>query len=170
LSQEVRNMAKVNINIKVNGRWHKLDVEPYETLLDVLRDRLGLTGTKTGCGSGECGACTVNIDGKAILSCLTLAAQADGKEILTIEGLRKGIDDLHPLQEAFVKHAAVQCGYCTPGMIMAAKAMLDRDATPSEDAVRIALSSNLCRCTGYDKPVKAILEAAKTMKGGRHER
>jgi carbon-monoxide dehydrogenase small subunit len=163
-------MAKVNINIKVNGRWHELDVEPYEILLDVLRDRLGLTGTKTGCGSGECGACTVNIDGKAILSCLTLAAQADGKEILTIEGLRKGIDDLHPLQEAFVKHAAVQCGYCTPGMIMAAKAMLDRDATPSEDAVRIALSSNLCRCTGYDKPVKAILEAAKTMRGGRHER
>ena len=163
-------MAKVNINIKVNGRWHELDVEPYETLLDVLRDRLGLTGTKTGCGSGECGACTVNIDGKAILSCLTLAAQADGKEILTIEGLRKGIDDLHPLQEAFVKHAAVQCGYCTPGMIMAAKAMLDRDATPSEDAARIALSSNLSRCTGYDKPVKAILEAAKTIRGGRHER
>lgn len=163
-------MAKININIKVNGRWYKLDVEPYETLLDVLRDRLGLTGTKTGCGSGECGACTVNIDGKAILSCLTLAAQADGKEILTIEGLRKGVDDLHPLQEAFVKHAAVQCGYCTPGMIMAAKAMLDRDATPSKDAVRIAVSSNLCRCTGYDKPVKAILEAAKTMRGGRHER
>lgn len=163
-------MAKININIKVNGRWYKLDVEPYETLLDVLRDRLGLTGTKTGCGSGECGACTVNIDGKAILSCLTLAAQADGKEILTIEGLQKGVDDLHPLQEAFVKHAAVQCGYCTPGMIMAAKAMLDRDATPSKDAVRIAVSSNLCRCTGYDKPVKAILEAAKTMRGGRHER
>ena len=163
-------MAKVNINIKVNGRWHKLDVEPYETLLDVLRDRLGLTGTKTGCGSGECGACTVNIDGKAILSCLTLAIQADGKEILTIEGLQKGVDDLHPLQEAFVKHAAVQCGYCTPGMIMTAKAMLDRDASPSKDAVRIALSSNLCRCTGYDKPVKAILEAAKTIRGGRHER
>ena len=163
-------MAKVNINIKVNGRWHKLDVEPYETLLDVLRDRLGLTGTKTGCGSGECGACTVNIDGKAILSCLTLAVQADGKEILTIEGLQKGVDDLHPLQEAFVKHAAVQCGYCTPGMIMTAKAMLDRDASPSKDAVRIALSSNLCRCTGYDKPVKAILEAAKTIRGGRHER
>ena len=163
-------MAKININIKVNGRWYKLDVEPYETLLDVLRDRLGLTGTKTGCGSGECGACTVNIDGKAILSCLTLAAQADGKEILTIEGLQKGIDDLHPLQEAFVKHAAVQCGYCTPGMIMAAKAMLDRDADQSEDAVRKALSSNLCRCTGYDKPVKAILEAAKTMRGGQHER
>jgi len=157
-------MAKVNINIKVNSRWHKLDVEPYETLLDVLRDRLGLTGTKTGCGSGECGACTVNIDGKAILSCLTLAAQADGKEILTIEGLRKGIDDLHPLQEAFVKYSAVQCGYCTPGIIMAAKALLDRERNPSEEVVRKALSNNLCRCTGYDKPVKAILEAAKTVR------
>ena len=163
-------MAKVNINIKVNGMWHKLDVEPFETLLDVLRDRLGLTGTKTGCGSGECGACTVNIDGKAILSCLTLAVQSDGKDILTIEGLQKGADDLHPIQEAFVKHAAVQCGYCTPGMIMTAKTLLDSNTNPSEDAVRKAISSNLCRCTGYDKPVKAILEAAKTMRGGRHDR
>lgn len=157
-------MAKLNINIGVNGRWYELAVEPYETLLEVLRNRLGLTGTKPGCGKGECGACTVNIDGKAILSCLILAVQTDGKEILTIEGLQKGIDKLHPLQEAFVKHSAFQCGYCTPGMIMASKAMLERDANPSEEAVRKTLSSNLCRCTGYDKPVRAILEAAKIMR------
>lgn len=155
-------MAKVNISIGVNGKWYELAIEPYETLLDVLRDKLGLTGTKFGCGRGECGACTVNIDGKAILSCLTLAVQVDGKEILTIEGLQKGAE-LHPLQEAFVKHSAIQCGYCTPGLIMVAKALLDHDSNPSEEAVRKALSSNLCRCTGYDKPVKAVLEAARTM-------
>lgn len=159
-------MAKVNINVGVNGRWYELAVEPQERLVDVLRDRLGLTGTKVGCGKGECGACTINIDGKAILSCLTLAVQADGKEILTIEGLQKGAE-LHPLQEAFVKEAAVQCGYCTPGMIMAAKAMLDCDSDPSEEAVREVLSSNLCRCTGYDRPVKAVIEAAKTMRGAK---
>ena len=157
-------MTKVNISIGVNGKRYELAVEPYETLLDVLRDRLGLTGTKMGCGRGECGACTVNIDSKAISSCLTLAAQVDGKEILTIEGLQKGAE-LHPLQEAFVKHSAIQCGYCTPGMIMAAKALLDRERNPSEEMVKKALSSNLCRCTGYDKPVKAVLEAAKTMGG-----
>jgi len=156
-------MAKVNINISVNGKWYELEVEPHETLLDVLRNRLGLTGTKYGCGKGECGACTVNIDGKAILSCLTLAAQVDGKEILTIEGLQKGAE-LHPLQEAFVEHSAIQCGYCTAGMIMAAKALLNRNSNPSEEVVRKVLSSNLCRCTGYDKPVKAVVEAAKTMR------
>jgi len=157
-------MAKVKVSIGVNGKWHELAVEPYETLLNVLRNRLGLTGTKMGCGKGECGACTVNINGKAILSCLTLAAQVDGKEILTIEGLQRGAE-LHPLQEAFVKYSAVQCGYCTPGIIMAAKALLDRERNPSEEVVRKALSNNLCRCTGYDKPVKAILEAAKTVRG-----
>lgn len=157
-------MAKVNINICVNGRWYELAVKPWEKLVDVLRNRLGLTGTKVGCGEGECGACTVNIDGKAILSCLMLAVQADGKEVLTIEGLQQGAE-LHPLQKAFVKHAAVQCGYCTPGMIMAAKAMLNHDSDPSEEAVRKTLSSNLCRCTGYDRPVKAVLDAAKTMRG-----
>ncbi len=157
-------MAKVKIGIGVNGERHELEVKPYETLLDVLRSRLGLTGTKMGCGEGECGACTVSIDGRAILACLTLAAQADGKEILTIEGLQIGAE-LHPLQEAFVEHSAVQCGYCTPGIIMAAKALLDRDKDPSEEAVRKALSNNLCRCTGYDKPVKAVLEAAKTVRG-----
>lgn len=157
-------MARVKISIGVNGKRHELEVKPYETLLDVLRSRLGLTGTKMGCGEGECGACTVSIDGRAILACLTLAAQADGKEILTIEGLQRGAE-LHPLQEAFVEHSALQCGYCTPGIIMAAKALLDHDNDPSEEAVRKALSNNLCRCTGYDKPVKAVLEAAKTVRG-----
>ena len=156
-------MAKLKIGITVNGQRYELEVEPHERLLDVLRDRLGLTGTKMGCGEGECGACTVNIDGKANLSCLTLAAQVDGKEVLTIEGMQKG-PELHPIQEAFVAYSAVQCGYCTPGIIMATKALLDRDHDPSEDDVRKAISNNLCRCTGYDKPVKAILEAAKTMK------
>ena len=156
-------MPKVGINIRVNGKEYDLEVEPYDTLLNILRDRLGLTGTKFGCGKGECGACTVNMDGKAVLSCLTLATQADGKGILTIEGLQKG-SELHPLQESFVEFSAVQCGYCTPGMIMAAKALLDRDHNPSEESVRRAISNSLCRCTGYDKPVKAILEAAKTMK------
>jgi len=157
-------MAKLRVSISVNSKWYELAVEPYETLLNVLRDKLRLTGTKMGCGKGECGACTVNINGRAILSCLTLAAQVDGKEILTIEGLQRGAE-LHPLQEAFVKYSAVQCGYCTPGIIMAAKALLDRERNPSEEVVRKALSNNLCRCTGYDKPVKAILEAAKTVRG-----
>jgi len=160
-------MAKL-ISLGINGKWYELAVEPYETLLSVLRDKLGLTGTKMGCGKGECGACTVNIDGKAILSCLTLAVQVDGKEILTIEGLQNGTE-LHPLQEAFVKHSAIQCGYCTPGMIMTAKALLDREHNPSEETVRKALSNNLCRCTGYEKPVEAVLEAAKAM-GRKHER
>lgn len=162
-------MTKVNVNMGVNGRWYKLAVEPYETLLDVLRDSLGLMGTKMGCAEGECGACTVIMEEKAILSCLTLAVQAEGKEILTIEGLQKGSDELHPLQEAFANHGAVQCGYCTPGMIMAAKAILDHDPNPSEDMVRKGLSGNLCRCTGYDGPVKAILDAAKTLRREQNE-
>jgi carbon-monoxide dehydrogenase small subunit len=155
-------MAKIKINIRVNDVKYEVWVEPYETLQDILRNHLGLTGTKKGCGKGECGACTVNVDGKAILSCLALAVQADGKEIMTIEGLQKGAE-LHPLQESFVKYAAVQCGYCTAGMIMTAKALLDNDPNPTEEIIRKKISNNLCRCTGYDKPVKAILEAAKRM-------
>lgn len=154
-------MAKLDVKLRVNGSDYRLALEPYETLLNVLRTRLELTGTKIGCEKGECGACTVNIDGRAILSCLTLAVQVDGKEILTIEGLQKGLS-LHPLQEAFVKHASVQCGYCTPGMIMAAKALLDRHPNPSVDAVKKGLSGNLCRCTGYENLVKAVLAAAET--------
>jgi carbon-monoxide dehydrogenase small subunit len=157
-------MAKLNITIEVNGIPYKLAVEPYETLVDVLRNKLGLTGSKVGCGKGECGACTVILDGKAVLSCLMLAVQADGKHIETIEGLGEGAQ-LHPLQEAFVNHAAIQCGYCTPGMIMAAKALLDSKPDPSVEQVKTALSNNLCRCTGYDKPIKAVLHAAKDMRG-----
>ena len=156
-------MKSVDIKLHVNGDWYELTVNPGERLIDILRDRLGLTGTKEGCGEGECGACTVNLDGKAVLSCLVLAAQADGCEILTIEGLQQGTG-LHPLQAAFVTESAVQCGFCTPGMIMAAQALLKDDPEPDEDTVRKNLSNNLCRCTGYDRPVKAILKAAGHMK------
>ena len=156
-------MKKVDIKINVNGDWYELVVNPSDRLVEVLRDRLGLTGTKEGCGEGECGACTVNIDGQAVLSCLMLAIQAHGCTILTIEGLQNGAE-LHPLQKAFVSEAAVQCGFCTPGMIMAAKALIDRETEPDEDAVRKNLANNLCRCTGYDRPVKAVLKAAKDMK------
>lgn len=160
-------MAKVDIRVCVNGRWHVMAVEPWERLVDVLRDRLGLTGTKIGCGEGECGACTVNMNGKAVLSCLVLAVQADHCEIETIEGLQRG-SELHPLQEAFVSESAIQCGYCTPGMIMAANALLQREPELSEHMVRRALANNLCRCTGYDQPVRAVLKAAKVLKEERH--
>ncbi len=158
-------MKKVDIKIHVNGDWYALTVNPGDRLVDILRDRLGLTGTKEGCGEGECGACTVNLDGKAVLSCLILAAQADGSKILTIEGLQSG-PELHPLQKAFVSESAVQCGYCTPGMIMAANALIKNEPEPDEDTIRKNLSNNLCRCTGYDRPVKAVLKAAKDMKEG----
>ena len=161
-------MTEIPIRICVNGEWRELTVKPYERLVDSLRERLGLTGTKVGCGEGECGACTVTMDGKAVLSCLTLAVQANGKQVKTIEGLRQG-DDLHPIQKAFVEEGAVQCGFCTPGMIMAAEAMLGQDPSPSEAKVRETLASNLCRCTGYDKPVKAILKAARRIREGNHD-
>lgn len=160
-------MAEVNIRMCVNGTWHAMAVDPGERLADVLRDRLGLTGTKIGCGEGECGACTVNMDGKAVLSCLVLAVQADNCDVETIEGLQRG-SELHPLQEAFVSESAIQCGYCTPGMIMAANALLQRESDPSEDMVRRTLANNLCRCTGYDQPVRAVLKAAKALKEERH--
>lgn len=161
-------MPELSVRICVNGEWHELKVRPDERLVDALRERLGLTGTKVGCGEGECGACTVNLDGKAVLSCLTLAVQAHGRQIVTIEGLRRGAE-LHPLQKAFVDEGAVQCGFCTPGMIVAADAMLKRNPDPPEGEVRKTLSNNLCRCTGYDKPVKAILQAARILRGGTHE-
>ena len=156
-------MTTVDIKIHVNGNWYELAVNPGDRLIDVLRDRLDLTGTKEGCGEGECGACTVNLDGQAVLSCLILAAQADGGTILTIEGLQKG-PELHPLQKVFVSESAVQCGYCTPGMIMAANALINNESEPDENSIRKNLSNNLCRCTGYDRPVKAVLKAAKDMK------
>jgi len=160
-------MTKVEIKIHVNGNWYELAVNPGDRLIDVLRDRLDLTGTKEGCGEGECGACTVNLDGQAVLSCLILAAQADGGTILTIEGLQKG-PELHPLQKAFVSESAVQCGYCTPGMIMAANALINNESEPDENSIRKNLSNNLCRCTGYDRPVKAVLKAAQDMKEDRN--
>ena len=156
-------MKKIDIKIQVNGEPHELTVAPGDRLVDLLRDQLNLTGTKEGCGEGECGACTVNLDGKAVLSCLILAAQADGCKILTIEGLQRG-PELHPLQKAFVSESALQCGYCTPGMIMAANALINKEPEPDEDSIRQNLSNNLCRCTGYDRPVKAIRKAARDMK------
>jgi len=161
-------MTEIPIRICVNGEWRELTVKPYERLADSLRERLGLTGTKIGCGEGECGACTITMEGKAVLSCLTLAVQANGRQVRTIEGLGRG-EALHPIQEAFVEEGATQCGFCAPGMIMAAEAMLKQDPNPSEDKVRKSLANNLCRCTGYDKPVKAILKAARTMREGNHE-
>lgn len=158
-------MNKIDIKIQVNGTWHELAVNPGDRLVDVLRDQLNLTGTKEGCGEGECGTCTINIDGQAILSCLMLAAQADNCTIVTIEGLHKG-SELHPLQKAFVSEAAVQCGYCTPGMIMAAKPLMEKGVEVTGDMVRKSLSNNLCRCTGYDQPVKAVLKSAENIKGG----
>ena len=147
------------IELNINGEVREVLVEPRTTLLYVLREDLGLTGTKESCNAGDCGACTVLIDDKPVASCLTLAIEAQGKEILTIEGLdRKG--KLHPLQQAFIDHYAVQCGFCTPGMILSAKALLDRSPHPTEEEVREAISGNLCRCTGYVKIVEAILAAA----------
>ena len=151
------------IRLTVNGVVRDGQAEPRKLLVDFLREDLGLTGTHVGCEHGVCGACTILVNGEAARSCLMLAVQANGAEILTIEGLQQGAE-LHPLQEAFVRRAAVQCGYCTPGMIMTANALLDRNQTPSEWDVRQAISNNLCRCTGYEKPVQAILEAAQSMK------
>jgi carbon-monoxide dehydrogenase small subunit len=156
-------VKKVDIKIKVNGDWYELSVSPGDRLIDVLRDQLDLTGTKEGCGEGECGSCTVNLNGQAVLACLILAAQADGSTILTIEGLQKG-SELHPLQKAFVSESAIQCGYCTPGMVMAANALLDIETEPAENTIRKHLANNLCRCTGYDRPVKAVLRAAKEIR------
>ena len=154
--------AQDTITLRVNGQEHRLMLDASRTLLSVLRTELGLTGTKYGCGSGHCGACTVLMDGKAVKSCLFPAMKARGKEIVTIEGIssnRRG--ELHPLQQAFVEHFAVQCGYCTPGMIMTAKALLDENPKPTEEQVKEYLCGNLCRCTGYTKIVEAVLAAAE---------
>ncbi|MEW5813784.1 MAG: (2Fe-2S)-binding protein [Spirochaetota bacterium] len=146
---------KVSITLKVNGREYPLLVKPNEILLNVLRDRLGLMGTKYGCGLGECGACTVLKNGQAVLACQTLAFTVDGQDLTTIEGLEEK-RSLHPLQEAFIAAGAVQCGYCTPGMIMSAKALLDRSPDPSKEEIKEAIRGNLCRCTGYTNIVHAI--------------
>jgi carbon-monoxide dehydrogenase small subunit len=150
------------IDVIVNGTIHSIDVNNNWTLLKVLRDELGLTGTKCGCDKGECGACTVLINGKPTLSCLTLAVATHGQEIVTIEGLASG-GHLHPLQESFVEHHALQCGFCSPGMIISAKALLDKDPHPSEEAIKHTLLGNLCRCGTYPKVVNAIQDTAKKM-------
>ncbi|WP_054938050.1 (2Fe-2S)-binding protein [Moorella stamsii] len=155
-------MSWVAIELEINGDKKQVIVEETELLVDVLREKLGLTGTKKACGEGECGACTVLLDGEPVNSCLVLAVQVDGRKITTIEGIGKP-GQLHPIQEAFINEGAIQCGYCTPGMILSAKALLDNNPEPTEAEVRRALSGNLCRCTGYQKIVKAVLEAAKRL-------
>jgi len=151
--------STVNVRLNVNGTEHELDVEPRLLLVHALRDKLGLTGTHVGCDTSNCGACTVHMDGQAVKSCTVLAVQADGAEITTIEGLGTE-DNLHPMQEAFWNNHGLQCGYCTPGMIMSASALLARNPNPSEEEVRHGLEGNLCRCTGYHNIVKAVLDAA----------
>jgi len=155
---------KTLIQLTINGETVEAAVEPNRTLLQLLRDDLGLTGTKHGCGLGDCGACTVILDGKPVNSCLVLAVQAQGREVLTIEGLAEN-GKLHPIQQAFVDKGAIQCGFCSPGMILAAKALLDDNPQPTELEIRTAISGNLCRCTGYQKIVEAIQEAAGSLKG-----
>lgn len=144
------------IRFNLNGDPIQLDVEPHLTLLQVLREELGLTGTKEGCGMGECGACTVLINGKAINSCLFPILEADGMNIMTIEGLAEVEGTLHPIQKSFVEKGAVQCGFCTPGMVLSAKALLDENPNPTEEEIRLAISGNLCRCTGYIQIIQAI--------------
>jgi carbon-monoxide dehydrogenase small subunit len=148
------------IDINVNGEAHTLDVPSNATLLEVLRDNLGLKGVKEGCGKGECGACTVLINGIPVNACLILAVDVDGMEITTIEGLARG-DELNPIQESFIEHGAVQCGFCTPGMIMSAKHLLDNNSRPTVDEIKEAISGNLCRCTGYVRIIKAIEAASE---------
>lgn len=157
-------MSKRHVSAVVNGDAVEFLCTPEQTLLDVLRDELDLTGSKECCSSGDCGACSVMIDGRLVCSCLVLGAEAEGKRIETIEGMAKG-DELHPLQRKFLEHAALQCGICTPGILVAAKALLERDPDPSETEVRFWLAGNLCRCTGYDKIVRAVLDAAAEMRG-----
>ena len=156
-------MSKIHVTTTINGDSAEFLCEAEETLLDVLRDNLGLTGAKEGCGTGDCGACTVNVDGRIACSCLMLAAEAEGREISTIEGMSGG-DDLHPLQKKFLEHAALQCGICTPGILVAAKNLLERNPDPTETEIRYWLAGNLCRCTGYDKIIRAVQDAAAEMR------
>jgi len=152
-------VEKKMLSLTVNGELYQRTIKPNLTLLDFIRDELGLTGTKKGCETGDCGSCTVILDGELVNSCLLLAMEANGKSVLTIEGLAKG-GKLHPLQEAFIEYGAIQCGYCTPGMILAAKALLDKNPKPTEQEVKAGIVGNLCRCTGYTKIVDAILAVA----------
>jgi carbon-monoxide dehydrogenase small subunit len=157
-------VSKHHVTTTINGEATEFLCEPQLTMLDVLRDELRLTGSKEGCSSGDCGACTITVDGRVVCSCLMLAVEAEGRKIETIEGMAKG-DQLHPLQRQFLEHAALQCGFCTPGILVAAKALLDRNPDPSETEIRYWLAGNLCRCTGYDKIVRAVVDAAAEMRG-----
>ena len=156
-------MSHIHVNTIVNGDAVEFLCDPRETLLDVLRDRLGLTGAKEGCGTGDCGACSVTVDGRLVCSCLMLGAEAGGKEITTIEGMAEG-EALHPLQRKFIEHAALQCGICTPGILVATKNLLAKHPDPTETQVRYWLAGNLCRCTGYDKIIRAVMDAAAEMR------
>ncbi len=157
-------MGRLHVRTRVNGEPVEFLCDPRQTLLDVLRDDLHLTGTKEGCTTGDCGACSVTLDGRLVCSCLVLGAEVEGCEVGTIEGMASG-EKLHPLQQKFLEHAALQCGVCTPGFLIAAKALLDREPDPDEEQVRYALAGNLCRCTGYDKIVRAVLDAAAELRG-----
>jgi len=156
-------MAKLHVSTTINGEPTEFLCEPHQSMLDALRNTLGLTGTKEGCATGDCGACSITLDGRLVCSCLVLAAEAEGREICTIEGMAEG-DQLQPLQQKFLELAALQCGICTPGFLMAAQSLLERNPDPSETEVRFWLAGNLCRCTGYDKIVRAVLETAAEMK------
>jgi aerobic carbon-monoxide dehydrogenase small subunit len=157
-------MSKIHVSTTINGEPAEFLADAQESLLDALRNTLNLTGSKEGCGSGDCGACSVMVDGRLVCSCLMLAAEAGGHEITTIEGIATG-DKLHPIQQKFLENAALQCGFCTPGFIVATKALLDRNPDPSETEIRYWLAGNLCRCTGYDKIVRAVQDAAAEMRG-----
>ncbi len=157
-------MSGIAVSTIVNGDRVEFLCQPEETLLDVLRDRLGLTGAKEGCGTGDCGACSVILDGRLVCSCLVLGAELEGRSVETVEGLAQA-GQLHPLQEKFLEHAALQCGICTPGLLMAAKDLLARNPDPTEAEIRLGLAGNLCRCTGYDKIVRAVQDAARVMQG-----
>ncbi|MFI4975393.1 MAG: (2Fe-2S)-binding protein [Caulobacterales bacterium] len=159
-------MSKRHVSAIVNGDAVEFLTDPGMTLLDALRDELDLTGSKEGCGSGDCGACSVIVDGRLVCSCLMLAAEAEGRRIETIEGLALG-SQLHPLQQKFLEHAALQCGFCTPGLLMAAKALLDHNPDPTESEARYWLAGNLCRCTGYDKVIRAVMDAAADLRQAR---
>jgi carbon-monoxide dehydrogenase small subunit len=154
------------IRLRINGENRELHVEPYRSLLVTLRNEAGLTGTKKGCDVGDCGACTVIVDGKPLCSCLMLGIEADGKDVITIEGIQPAPDRLHPLQEKFMQLGGAQCGFCTPGMIVMAKALLDENPNPTEDEIRFGIAGNICRCTGYTKIIEAIQAAAKEINRG----
>ena len=158
-------MPKIHVTATINGDAVEYLCEPEQTLLDVLRDQLNMTGSKEGCSSGDCGACSVMLDGRLVCSCLVMGAEAEGREVETIEGMADG-EVLHPLQKKFIEHAALQCGVCTPGILVAAKALLEQNDDPTETEVRYWLAGNLCRCTGYDKIVRAVLDTAAGMRGG----